>query len=69
MQVILFHIGNFPIRSYGLIIAIVIILSAYEAYYLAKGTVYRKHVFDLLLYVIVGAILGARLWEDSSWSS
>lgn len=63
MQVILFHIGSFPVRSYGLFVAIAIILSAFVAYYLAKGTKYRKHVFDLLLYVIIGAIIGARLWE------
>lgn len=63
MRVILFHIGDFPVRSYGLILAVAILLSASVAYYLAKGTVYRKHVFDMLIYVVLGAIIGARLWE------
>lgn len=63
MRVILFHIGDFPVRSYGLILAAAILLSAFVAYYLAKGTVYRKHVFDMLIYVVLGAIVGARLWE------
>ncbi|WP_227793583.1 prolipoprotein diacylglyceryl transferase [Paenibacillus guangzhouensis] len=63
MQVILFHIGNFPIRSYGLMIAVAIFLSSCVAYYLARGTVYRKHLSDLLIYIIVGGIVGARLWE------
>jgi phosphatidylglycerol:prolipoprotein diacylglycerol transferase len=59
----LFHIGNFPVRSYGLIIAIAIILTLYVPYYLASGTIYRKHIFPLLTYLIVGGIAGARLWE------
>jgi phosphatidylglycerol:prolipoprotein diacylglycerol transferase len=63
MRVILFHIGDFPVRSYGLIIALAILLSASVAYYLARGTAYRRHIFDMLIYVVLGAIVGARLWE------
>lgn len=63
MQVILFHIGSFPVRSYGLMIAVAIILSSCVALYLARGTVYRKHILDLVVYVIIGGILGARIWE------
>ncbi|BCG60387.1 prolipoprotein diacylglyceryl transferase [Paenibacillus sp. URB8-2] len=63
MRVILFHIGDFPVRSYGLIVAIAILLSASVAYYLARGSAYQKHIFNMLTYVIIGAIVGARLWE------
>lgn len=63
MRAILFYLGDYPVRSYGLMIAVAILLAASVGYYLARGTVYRKHVFDMLLYVIVGAIVGARLWE------
>jgi phosphatidylglycerol---prolipoprotein diacylglyceryl transferase len=63
LRVILFHIGSFPIRSYGLIVAIAILLGLGVAYSLAKGTRYQKHVSDLGFYVVLGAIIGARLWE------
>ena len=63
MRVILFHIGDFPVRSYGLVIVLAILLSATVAYYLARGTSYRKHIFDMLIYVVLGAIAGARIWE------
>ncbi|HJV46215.1 MAG TPA: prolipoprotein diacylglyceryl transferase [Bacillota bacterium] len=63
MRVILFHIGNFPVRAYGLIVAIAILLAIGVAYSLAKGTKYQKHITDLGFYVVLGAILGARLWE------
>lgn len=63
MRVILFYIGSYPVHSYGLIVAISIILAAAVAYYLAKGTMYRQHILDILVYVVLGAIVGARLWE------
>jgi phosphatidylglycerol---prolipoprotein diacylglyceryl transferase len=63
MRVILFYIGDFPVRSYGLIVALAILLGIGVAYFLAKGTKYREHVLNLSLFVIMGAIFGARLWE------
>jgi phosphatidylglycerol:prolipoprotein diacylglycerol transferase len=63
VKVILFHIGDFPVRSYGLLVAIAILLAIGVAHYLAKETKYRDHVSNLSLYVILGAILGARFWE------
>ncbi|WP_419879555.1 prolipoprotein diacylglyceryl transferase [Brevibacillus centrosporus] len=63
MKVILFYIGNYPVRSYGIIFAFAILLAVGVAHYLAKETKYRKHVMDLSLYAIFGAILGARFWE------
>lgn len=63
MKVILFYIGDFPVRSYGLIVALAILLAIGVAHYLAKETKYRKHVMEISLYVIFGAILGARFWH------
>lgn len=63
MRVILFHIGDFPVRSYGLVVALAIVLAISIAYYLAKGTKYREHVLDMSLYAIIGAIIGARIWH------
>ncbi len=64
MAQILFYIGDFPIRSYGVIVAIAILLGLGVSYLLAssdKG--YRTHLVDVLSYAIIGAILGARLWQ------
>ncbi|KIL39351.1 diacylglyceryl transferase [Gordoniibacillus kamchatkensis] len=63
MRVVLFSIGDFPVRAYGTVIAAAILLSLGVAFYLAKGTEYRKHLWDVVIYVILGAIVGARLWE------
>lgn len=63
MKVILFMIGDYPVRAYGTIIAIAILLSLGVALYLARGSEYRKHLWDVVFYVILGAIVGARLWE------
>ncbi|MCY9659444.1 prolipoprotein diacylglyceryl transferase [Paenibacillus chondroitinus] len=63
MRVILFNIGDFPIRSYGLIVGIAILLGLGVAYFLARGTKYQNHVLNMITYIILGAIVGARLWE------
>lgn len=63
MRVVLFYIGDFPIRSYGLIFALAILLGIGVAHYLAKGTKYREHVMDASMFVIFAAILGARFWH------
>jgi phosphatidylglycerol---prolipoprotein diacylglyceryl transferase len=63
MKVVLFYIGDFPVRSYGIVVGIAILLAIGVAHYLAKDTPYRKHVMDLAFYMIVGSIIGARFWE------
>ncbi|MCY9694223.1 prolipoprotein diacylglyceryl transferase [Paenibacillus alginolyticus] len=63
MRVILFYIGSYPVHSYGLIVAIAILLGISLGYYLAKGTSYQKHVLDVAFFLIIGAIVGARFWE------
>lgn len=63
MRVVLFEIAGFSIRSYGLIVGLAILLAIGVAYYLAKGTIYQRHILDLVFYSIIGGIIGARIWH------
>lgn len=63
MRVILFYIGDYPVRSYGLVVALAILLSLGLARYLARDTIYREHIHPFTLTAVITAILGARLWE------
>ncbi len=65
MHQYLFYIGEFPIRSYGLVISLSIILATGVGYFLAKqdGRGYEKHVADLGIYCGIAGLLGARLWD------
>ncbi|MGG1614329.1 prolipoprotein diacylglyceryl transferase, partial [Paenibacillus phoenicis] len=63
MRVILFEIGGFSLRSYGVVVGLAVLLAVGMAYYLARGTQYQKHIFNLVFYVLLGAILGARIWH------
>ena len=66
MKQILFSVGSFNLRSYGVILALAILLGLGVAYSLASGEEekeYRKHLMDVALYGIVGGIVGARIWQ------
>jgi len=65
MHQILFTIGGFPVRSYGLILSLSIILATGVAYFLAKadGKGTEKYVVDLGIYCGLAGLLGARLWD------
>ena len=64
MHQYLFYIGDFPIRAYGLILSISIILATGIGYYLAKQDGrYHQHVVDLGIYCGLSGLLGARLWD------
>jgi phosphatidylglycerol---prolipoprotein diacylglyceryl transferase len=63
MRVILFSIGDFHVRSYGVVVVLAALLAAGMAHFLAKGTPYRKHIPDMIPYVAVGAMLCARAWH------
>ncbi|KLU61926.1 prolipoprotein diacylglyceryl transferase [Peptococcaceae bacterium CEB3] len=64
MAQILFTIGSYSQRSYGVIVALAIILGAGVAYVLAPSEKeYREHLLNMLLYGVLGAIVGARLWQ------
>ncbi len=60
----LFFIGDFPIRAYGLVLSLSIILATGVAYYLAKADGrWHEHVVDMGIYCGLAGILGARLWD------
>lgn len=61
MLPILFHIGNFPVRSYGLLIAIAFLIGIHIATKRTKGTsIPKEFISDLSVWIIIGAIVGAR---------
>lgn len=64
MHQFLFYIGDFPIRAYGLVLSLSIVLATGVAYFLAKQDGrYHEHVVDLGIYCGLAGILGARLWD------
>ncbi len=63
MRVTLFEIGGFSLNSYGVIVVLAISLAFGVAYYLARGTQYQKHLPNLIVYLVLGAIIGARIWH------
>lgn len=64
MYPILFTVGDFDIRLWGIFVSLGIIAGLLLAIYLAKGTEYTEDVFgDFLVWGILSGFLGARLWE------
>ena len=64
MHQYLFFIGDFPIRSYGLIICISIILATSVAYFFTKQDGrWHAHVADMGIYCALAGLVGARLWD------
>jgi phosphatidylglycerol:prolipoprotein diacylglycerol transferase len=64
MHQYLFFIGSFPIRAYGLILSLSIILATGTAYFLAKQDGrWHQHIPDLGIYCGLAGIVGARLWD------
>lgn len=65
MHQYLFFIGDFPIRSYGLLLSLGIIAAACVAYYILKrdGRGWHTHVVDFAIYCGVAGLIGARLWD------
>ena len=65
MHQYLFYIGDFPIRAYGVVISLSILLATGVGYFLAKadGKGHEKHVADLGIYCGIAGLLGARLWD------
>lgn len=64
MHVILFHIGSYAVRSYGTVVAIAILLGLAMATYVAKTErKYEEHVTSMAIWAIIGALIGARLWQ------
>lgn len=61
---ILFTLGTFSLRSYGVIVAAAILLGLGVSYSLASDDKeYRRNLLDITLYGIIGGIVGARIWQ------
>ena len=65
MHPILFHVGSFPVRAYGLVILLAIFLATQVSITLARLTVkeYEQHIVPLVYSVVIGALIGARVWQ------
>ncbi len=61
----LFFIGGFPIRAYGLLLALGIISAAIVGYFIMKkdGRGWEKYMVDFTITVAIAGIIGARLWD------
>jgi len=59
------EIGGVPLRSYGLVICLAIVLGNCVAYYLMKQERpgWHKHIFNISVLSGVAGIIGARLWD------
>lgn len=64
MHPVLFHIGKFEFRSWGLMVALGILAGTWVAGRLAKREGFSTEaVYDYVMYVVIAGIVGARLWE------
>jgi phosphatidylglycerol---prolipoprotein diacylglyceryl transferase len=64
MRVILFHIGNYVVHSYGVIVALAVLLGMGVGIYFAKQEgKYSEHISSLTMYALLGAVIGARFWQ------
>ena len=65
MHQYLFFISDFPVRAYGLVLSLSIILATGVGYFLAKQERcgYEKHIVDMGIYCGIAGLLGARLWD------
>lgn len=64
MHQYLFYIGDFPVRAYGLVLSLSIILASSVAYFLAKQDGrWHDHIPDMCIYSGMAGLLGARLWD------
>lgn len=65
MHQYLFFIGGFPVRAYGLLLALGIICAGCVAYYIMKkdGRGWHTHIVDFCIYTGVAGLVGARLWD------
>ncbi|CCO08824.1 prolipoprotein diacylglyceryl transferase [Desulforamulus hydrothermalis] len=64
MHQVLFYIGDFPVRSFGVMLSLGILAGLLVSYYVAKGQGrFQEEVLDLAFYAILGGLIGARIWE------
>lgn len=64
MYPILFYVGEFPIRAWGVMVFLGIMAGVWLATRLARGEgIDPEKVIDFAIYAVVCGVLGARLWE------
>ncbi len=58
----IFRIGGFPINTYGLLLAIGMLLALFVASRLAeRDGLPRERIYDLGLWTLIGALLGSKV--------
>src|SRR2546429_7919551 len=58
----LFHIGSFPINTYGVLLALAFLTALFVAARLgARDGLPRERVFDLGLWMVLGGLVGSKL--------
>src|SRR2546421_1056449 len=58
----LFHIGSFPINTYGVLLALAFLAALFVAAHLgARDGLARERVFDLGLWMLLGGLVGSKL--------
>lgn len=58
----LFRIGNFPINTYGVLLAVGLLLALFVAAKLAeRDGLPRERIYDLGLWTIIGGLLGSKI--------
>jgi len=59
-----FFIGTFEVRYYGIILMLGAVAGAFLATRQAKRKGYSPDiVWDLMIYLLIGGIIGARIWH------
>ncbi len=71
MHPILFHLGSFEVRAWGLMVAIGVIAGMALALRLArKEGIEEEIIYDFVMWAIIAGLLGARIWEVAfSWQN
>lgn len=71
MYPVLFHIGSFEVRAWGLLVALGIIAGLLVTLRLAqREEIDADLIYDYVIYVVIAGMLGARIWEVVfSWSN
>lgn len=59
----LFTIFGYTVQTHAVISLIAIILAMGVAYSLTRGTNYQGHIADFIIWGVIGAIIGARVWH------
>lgn len=62
MHPVLFNVGSYPVHSFGVLMALGVLLGSYLAYRRAVKF-YGEKVLDFCFWAVVAGLIGSRLWE------